>query len=447
MRILHYALGFPPYRSGGMTKFNIDLMIQQSKKGHQVALLWPGRMRLINQHVSILDCGLIKSSCNEIFIQSYEIVNPLPIPFDEGINKFELFMKNVDTKVYRKLFDDFKPDVIHMHTLMGIHKSFLSIAKDRNIRIVFSAHDFFPICPKVTMFSQGEICSSVISCENCSQCNSTALSMKKIKILQTPIYRKLKDIAIIKKIRQEHRKQYLAGIQRNGKSRNTSLEYKKLRSYYFSLLKMMDIIHFNSSVTQMIHEQYFGKHTCTVINISHLNIVDNRIKKTFSDKKIKIRYMGSQSGGKGFYLLVSALDKLWLEKQNFCLDIHFNLNEKKPYMNIHDRYSYNELKNIFLNTDVLIVPSVWYETFGFTVLEAICHGVPVIISDTVGAKDILREGSGIIIEDISADKLYLVIKNLTSEKLERMNNIINEKQEILTMEMVEEKIFRECYNI
>ena len=33
MKILHYALGFPPYRSGGLTKMCIDLMVQQAKEG------------------------------------------------------------------------------------------------------------------------------------------------------------------------------------------------------------------------------------------------------------------------------------------------------------------------------------------------------------------------------------------------------------------------------
>ena len=27
MRVLHYTLGFPPYRSGGLTKYALDLML------------------------------------------------------------------------------------------------------------------------------------------------------------------------------------------------------------------------------------------------------------------------------------------------------------------------------------------------------------------------------------------------------------------------------------
>lgn len=42
MKILHYALGFPPYRSGGLTKYCIDLLLAQKAAGHDVAMMWPG---------------------------------------------------------------------------------------------------------------------------------------------------------------------------------------------------------------------------------------------------------------------------------------------------------------------------------------------------------------------------------------------------------------------
>lgn len=81
MRILHYSLGFPPYRSGGLTKFCMDLMKQQIKDGHEVALLWPGQIGFLLKGLKINNRGKDKISG----IQSYEVINPLPIPFDEGI--------------------------------------------------------------------------------------------------------------------------------------------------------------------------------------------------------------------------------------------------------------------------------------------------------------------------------------------------------------------------
>ena len=115
-----------------------------------------------------------------------------------------------------------------------------------------------------------------------------------------------------------------------------------------------------------------------------------------------------------------------------------------PYIKVHDRYTYSELKEIFDNTDVLVAPSVWYETFGFTVLEALSYGVPVIMSGTVGAKDILSDGAGIVIEDITSQKLYDIFKNLTTYKLEKMNQTIVKEQSIMQIQEMAnliEKIF------
>lgn len=61
------------------------------------------------------------------------------------------------------------------------------------------------------MFREGNVCNSGEGCEKCSQCNLTALSMNKIFLLQTPLYRSLKDSRIVKKMRQKHRRQYLGG--------------------------------------------------------------------------------------------------------------------------------------------------------------------------------------------------------------------------------------------
>lgn len=126
------------------------------------------------------------------------------------------------------------------------------------------------------------------------------------------------------------------------------------------------------------------------------------------------------------------------------MDVHFDPREVSPYIKVHDRYTYSELKEIFDNTDVLVAPSVWYETFGFTVLEALSYGVPVIMSGTVGAKDILSDGAGIVIEDITSQKLYDIFKNLTTYKLEKMNQTIVKEQSIMQIQEMAnliEKIF------
>lgn len=441
MKILHYSLGFPPYRSGGLTKFSMDLMREQIREGHDVSLLWPGEIKFFGTGISVKKGSPVDG------IKSYEVINPLPVSYDEGIKDFDAFINDGDISVYDNFLDELKPDVIHVHTLMGLHKSLLESAKKRNIRLVFTTHDFFPICPKVTMFRKGKICDSIESCEECGVCNNTALSLKKIKILQSPAYRTAKDSPIVKKLRKQHRDDYLGddtGRDENG-SVGTADDFRKLRDHYGDMLKLMDVIHYNSNVTKAAYEKVFELGKSVIVPITHSDISDRRKTKDFSSDVLRIRYLGAQSGAKGYLVLKDGLDKLWQERQDFCLDVHFEPVQKEPYMKSHDRYSYSELEDVFDNTDVLIAPSIWYETFGFTVLEALSYGVPVIISDTVGAKDIMAEGVGIVIEGISGDKIAHTIGGLDRDKLKEMNRIILEKQEILTMDKMTQELIKNCY--
>lgn len=89
MKILHYALGFPPYRTGGLTKYCIDLMLTQAEQGHEVALLWPGRITIVKKKPEI------HKGRNWNGIESFEIINPLPVPLDEGILDVDAYIKKV----------------------------------------------------------------------------------------------------------------------------------------------------------------------------------------------------------------------------------------------------------------------------------------------------------------------------------------------------------------
>ena len=445
MRILHYALGFPPYRTGGLTKFCMDLMVEQSKEGHHIALMWPGQMGFIDKNISIKNRGYV--SLQNQSLQSFEVINPLPISFDEGIVDFSAFTANDGEKTYENFLTEYCPDIIHVHTLMGLHKSFLEVANKKKIRLVFTAHDFFPICPKVTMFRNGGVCTSVMSCKECDVCNATALGLGKIRMLQSPIYRKMKDSSMVKRLRKRHRDNYLSEKHLHvvEKSMGTTENFLKLRKYYYSLLELMDIIHYNSSLTKSVYESIFTLPNSAVIEISHADIKDCRKKKKFDKQILKIRYLGPYSVAKGYFILKDALDRLWTEGRKFRLDIHFNPEEIMPYMRIHDRYSYEELEDIFNDTDILVVPSVLYETFGYTALEALSYGVPVIISGNVGAKNILTDGAGIIVNDIDSDKLYAVFQHLSVHELEKMNQEILKKQKIPVLADMARKIEEICY--
>lgn len=432
MKILHYALGFPPYRSGGLTKYCMDLMHAQKEKGHEVAMMWPGKFTLAGHFVRL------KKGKNVDGIGSYEVVNPLPVPLDEGIVDVELFMEECpNPETYRRFLENYNPKVIHIHTLMGLHKEFVEIAKSLGIKLVFSSHDYFGICPKVTLFKEGAVCAG--NCEDCAKCNQGALSITKIKILQSSLYRALKDSALVKKLRQAHRQEFFEQTEAEQSTQDTMsgadydnnfADYEKLREYYIDILKTVDEIHFNSSVTERAYRQYIPESIKgRVINISHNNIRDNRRKKNF-EGKLKITYMAPPKPIKGFGIMKPALEELWQEGiRDFELNIYSDVVNPSEWMNVCGSFQHSQLEEIFENTDMLIAPSVCYETFGFTALEALSYGVPAMVSTNVGAKDLFDNAYyGMVIEptkDSVKQAVKYVIENRTL--LEEYNRRIVEE--------------------
>ena len=74
----------------------------------------------------------------------------------------------------RSFFLQIKPDVVHVHSLMGLPIEVLQIAKQMGIKTVFTSHDYFGLCPKVNFInSHGVLCSDIDD-DKCSICNACA---------------------------------------------------------------------------------------------------------------------------------------------------------------------------------------------------------------------------------------------------------------------------------
>lgn len=435
MRILHYGLGFPPYRTGGLTKFTIDLMKRQLANGHEVGLIWPGEFKCLKSSTCIRECGRVDG------ILSFEIINPNPVSYDEGIAVTVPFMHAGDVEAYTNFLKEYNPDVIHIQTLMGIQKNFVVAAKNLGIRLVFSAHDFFPICPKVTLFRNGCICDCIENCEMCSSCNASALSIQTIKLLQSSFYRKIKDNSLVRIFRKHHRDDFLSdeNIIELKEDVKLAQDYLTLRSYYKNILNMVDCIHYNSELTKNIYEKYLGVYPNEVVSITHANISDNRKLRRINGK-IRFVYLGPQGNAKGYYELKNALDRLWEVRQDFCLEIYFVPNDLLPYMICHDRYSYDELDIVYGNADVVVVPSKLYETFSYTVAEAISYGVPVVVSSNVGAIDVIPSAGGIVYDADCDDGLFEALKVLDISSIERMSKVLYNSAPPLSIEEMADKI-------
>lgn len=446
MKILHYSLGFPPFRTGGMTKYCMDLMSEQVKMGHDVSLIWPGVYKDSSSNCSV------KKHNKHNSIGSYEIINPLPVPLLDGIKETKIFMANKSTDVFKSFFLKNNFNVIHVHTLMGLPKELLEAAKEVGIKTVFTSHDYFGLCPRGSFAFVDHVCDCADSCEKCEICNNNALSERKIRLLQSPEYRIIKNSSIIKFLRKKQRANFKAQnismktddlIISNPEKK---LEYISLRSFYIQILQMFNVLHFNSTLTKEEFCKYGDfESKSRVINITHSAISNHKAIKQHPSEIINFSYLASCTARKGIYLLKDAFDKLY-EKypNNFILNIYTDCPIDAPYIHKHSNYTHSELGNVLCKADVVVLPSIWKETFGFTALEALSYAVPVVMTQNVGAKDLIVDGlSGFITKTTSEDLFNKLVRFIEEKDLSlKMNNYIVKNTDICDINQHNKEIER-----
>ena len=397
MKVIHFLLGMPPLRKGGLPKYALSLIACQQKMGYDIEIVVPGPFDKSGR-------TQMKKWKDFAGIPCYRIVNGLPVSNEYGIRDISVFMKPLPESVFEEWFAGKQADIVHVHSLMGLPAEFLEAARKMSVKIVMTTHDFFGICPKITLFKKGELCDS---CDwaDCSECCQNAHSLKRLKFMVSDLYwwycnqtwlmegiHKGK-VAPIKAVLQKLLSH--ASVEEKPAEKET-VNYDALKAYYRKIFSCIDFFHFNSEQTAEIFQKNLGELRGEVIHIVNDDIHDDRVKKKYGEV-LNIGYIGSKSVHKGFFFLADRLQKVYEEgRKNFvCHTFMLEDASEYPFVINHGPYLYGEQKEIFKMIDVLVVPSIWWETYGLVVPEAISNGVPVLVSEHVGAKTLLTKYPGI----------------------------------------------------
>lgn len=176
------------------------------------------------------------------------------------------------------------------------------------------------------------------------------------------------------------------------KEDETMSGYQKLLDYYKKCFALVDCLHFNSEVSGNVYKWYLPSGNGKVISITHCGIKDNRQHKNFKDKVLHIGFIGNSTPYKGLPLFISTLESLG-KSDSWDLFVWGGGVGKHPSLPVFykGKFGPSTIVDVYDSMDVLVVPSIWKETFSLVTLEALSYGVPVIVSDNVGAQDIVKE--------------------------------------------------------
>ena len=449
MVVVHYIMGIPPLRGGGLIKYAIDLAEAQNKFGYKAFILYAGEIK--PQKSTYIHK---RKTVNRV--EYYEIVNPLPVSVSTGMCDEKLFMKSVDEKIYESFFVEKQVDVLHIHSLMGMHREMIDAAKKIGIKTLFTTHDYFGICPKANLLCGDKICTHPMGKE-CNKCCPKPYSYKTLVRKQSHWFEWCLKCKQLNSINDRLTSKKKTIFNKNNIEDINSTDYNELAQYYKSIFEKIDLFHYNSSVAKEQYEGYLGRKNCIILGVMHQGIEDKRkIRKC--NEKLHFGFFGGTEIHKGYELLVNVVKELRKTyPERFVCDIYTKKNIKRQGIVNHGVYTYNEIDNIFETIDVLIVPSIWAETYGFVVLEAFAHGRPVIVTNNVGAKDLLVKfpNSGLII-NATEEQLMKALKYLIEkpQKINQMNEYIcnvkiniDYNKYISKVEQIYATIKNDCYSM
>lgn len=414
MKIIHYIFGLPPVRTGGLPRYALNLVNEQVRMGNEVSILIPGPIKTnYNKKVRVHKWK------NQNGVSCYRIINPIYIPNAYGINHPSAFMPTAQIEVYKEWLLYMQPDVLHVHSLLGIHKEFFQAAKQLHIPIIFTTHDYFGLCPKIDYLKNNKNCE-VRDWEECIECCRKAYGLRRLKLEQSDVYRKYcgskylmnivhgkaaqkmkKGLCVVQHKQPEESvmkcidKESMETVAEISCEKELLYEYRNLQQYYVDIFNMINYYHFNSRQTRMVYESILGKKPGKIIPVMNNGIHDKRREKKFGEN-LRIGYLGTQMPMKGYEYLLQELDKVYKSNRcNFYLNTYLLEGEtERPYIRNYKPFTSGQQEEVYEAMDVLVVPSIWRETFGMVVLEALSYGVPVLVSEYVGAKMLIEEHAG-----------------------------------------------------
>lgn len=416
MRILHFSLGIT--RKGGLNKYANDLMLGQIRAGHSVSLLFPGGKSFFSLGTVIAWRKTFEG------ISLFELLNTVPVPLLYGIKDPAYILDkkhSLSLNRMEQFFEKVEPQVFHIHTLMGLPVELLEFLVMKGVKTVFTTHDYFGLCPKVNFIDHyGNLCQEV-DFVKCAVCNSRAPSRTFLLLRNAKLILKFKGLlSVIFRFKIKDKKSFSSKKHLNNNTKVENYRYNELQNFYTNLLSKVDVILFNSRTTSEVYHRHISPANSELLSLSHANIEDKRQERIFNKQRLRLTFIGSLEPYKGFLILKKSLLKLFNEGfKNWSLDVWSNvpcgLDPDLGNIVFRGCYTMRQLDSVFSGTDLLIVPSICKETFGFVVLEALSRGVPVIVSDNVGAKDVIAKISPCFVFQNSfglLEKLREILSNL-----------------------------------
>lgn len=363
MRILHIVHQYPPAHTGGTELYTQAIAKRQARAGHEVVIFCPehgienSNGPVDEDGVRVYRVGTAKRHRSTVFIQTL-ITGELAVAFKEVLSRE-------------------RPDIVHIQHLMGLPATLLDELRTAGIPYILTLHDYWYGCANAQLLTNYDesVCQGPdAKFHNCGRCALARAGLSGLGIaapLVAPLFAR--------------RNQLLRPAFEGAATVLASTAF--VRHIYGEMGFPAENIHLLPLGADVTPE-----------DIAAAQSARYRQKP---DGHFRIGYVGGISRQKGVHCLIAAVNHL---PEHTSLLIYGDTTSFPNYVSQLQRLA-THAGIRFMGTvsrtalwpalgmlDVLVVPTLWYETYSLIVQEAFAAGVPVVASRIGVLPDIVQDG-------------------------------------------------------
>lgn len=411
LRIAYLVHFYPPTPCGGAGYYTANLAEAFVRAGAQVSVLCVDQWGQGDQYLN----GFKDEIRNGVAIRRlYVNWKKASRPFDW------LYYSPILGEQAREFLDQFQPDIVHVSSCYTLSARPIFVAKEMNLPVVMHLHDYWTICARLTLLHKDDvICSGPQTPWKCQECSLTGTKAWRLASLVMGT--------------QWHKRTFEALAKSDWATRQPGLRgnlgnlYER-RRLLISATEAADLLIAPTVFAREMLEKHgiAGGRIQVVPNGNPLEWL-SEVRRIPSQQSLRIGFLGNVIPTKGVHVLIEAYRRLLHENRRVELAIWGDLEMDSDYaLALQDkcpdsviwggRYLRSDLPRILGTLDVVVVPSIWYETQGIVIQEAFAARVPVIVSAASSLTESVLDGvNGLHFEMGSAQDLADKLRRLAEE--------------------------------
>lgn len=335
-------------------------------------------------------------------IQCFEIVNsPVLAPVQQSAKNLEMYLQ--DQSLYpliRNFIQNYQFDVIHLNNIEGLSLQTLNSIKQDfpSVRLIYSAHNYSMICTRTNLWkdelTDGHNCdkNSYQDCIHCYQKNIYSLER----------FRRVYKVRGAGRIM--HFLSNTVGLEQG--TANTYQTYEDATIQ--TLNKNFDyILAVSERVREILirHRLNSNKVMLSYIGTKVADVQRHSCIKDPDSNVFSIIYMGYMRKEKGFDFFADSMIRMGRENAEYR-KVHIRivarmesaeykkkideLREIYPHLEYVDGYNADTQKKLLQDVNLGIVPVAWEDNLPQVAIEQIAYGVPILVSNLGGVKELCR---------------------------------------------------------